>query len=155
MPPLLFTWLEPYGIGGHALLTHNGSRTGCLECLYTLMPGDDVPEIYDRSAFAAGGQHFARNISGCAAVFIPFGAVHATRTASLAVELTLAALIGRVRGNQLVSWKGDATAFLEAGYQLSQRYNVSTEGLDQQRDRFYNPVCPVCGQGKHVGHAAR
>src|SRR5690606_32989972 len=29
MPPTLFTWLEPYGIGGHALLTLNQGRSGC------------------------------------------------------------------------------------------------------------------------------
>src|SRR5690606_8070566 len=34
VPPTLFTWLEPYGIGGHALLTLNQGLSGCVECLY-------------------------------------------------------------------------------------------------------------------------
>src|SRR6266851_2655045 len=38
-PPAVFTWLEPLGIGGHALLTHNSAGGGCFECLYT-SPGD-------------------------------------------------------------------------------------------------------------------
>jgi len=33
-PPVIYTWVEAYGIGGHALLTLNGCRKGCYECLY-------------------------------------------------------------------------------------------------------------------------
>src|SRR6185369_8995982 len=47
-PPVLFTWLEPHGIGGHALVTGLLSADkGCLSCLY----GKDEDETYCRAAF--------------------------------------------------------------------------------------------------------
>jgi molybdopterin/thiamine biosynthesis adenylyltransferase len=148
MPPLLFTWLEPYGIGGHAVTTLNPERRGCLECLYTLMPGDEQVTPYDRSSFAASGQSFAKDLSGCGSLFMPFGSLHATRTASLAAEIAIALLSGKVIGNQLASWKGDDTAFLEAGHQVSQRYNHVPDGTWKQLSEYHNPNCPVCGDKK-------
>ncbi len=39
-PPIIFTWLEPLGIGGHAVLTGNGDAPGCFACLYASMDND-------------------------------------------------------------------------------------------------------------------
>src|SRR5690606_16795937 len=57
MPPTLFTWLEPYGIGGHALLTLNQGRSGCFACLYGSRSDDD--SLYNCASFAAPNQSFA------------------------------------------------------------------------------------------------
>ena len=32
--PVLFSWLDPYGIGGHCLVS-NISENGCYQCFYT------------------------------------------------------------------------------------------------------------------------
>jgi molybdopterin-synthase adenylyltransferase len=149
-PPTLFTWLEAYGIGGHALLTLNGCRQGCLACLFTPLTEEDEG-TGDRSSFAAKGQVFAKDLRGCGMSFTPFGSLAAVRTAALAVELAGQALSGAITGNPLRSWKGDAQEFLHTGYCVSDRYRLSAEELFKQRFLYMNPRCPVCGQGKWYG----
>lgn len=144
--PTLYTWLEPYGIGGHALLTGNGGCEGCLECLYTPVAKDSVEEfLYNRGAFAAAGQSFAKSLSGCDDSFTPYGSLHAVKTATLTVELAVEQLSGEIIGNPLLSWKGSCKAFIEAGFQLSTRYNMSHAELHQYRHAYKNGNCPVCG----------
>lgn len=145
IPPVLYTWLEAHGIGGHALLTLHETRKGCFECLVTPMAHDD--EVVDRSSFAASGQDFTTSLSGCATAFTPFGSLDALRTAALAVELAGDVLLGRVAGNSLRSWKGNSREFIHAGYQVSDRYSLSMEELLDQYGAYYNPRCRVCGPG--------
>ncbi|MCZ7673844.1 MAG: ThiF family adenylyltransferase [Chloroflexi bacterium] len=80
-PPIIFSWLEPYGIGGHTLLTGNASARGCYECLITPMTEDEA--LYNRASFAAPGQFFAKDISGCGSLFTPYGSTDALQTALL------------------------------------------------------------------------
>jgi len=55
----IFAWVEPYGLGGHALLMQPSAQ-GCLRCLYTPIDETDSP-LLNRASFAAPGQHFAKD----------------------------------------------------------------------------------------------
>lgn len=147
-PPVIFTWLEPHGIGGHALLVDNSDRKGCLECLFTPILGDDESAFHNRAAFAASGQSFAKDISGCGSLFTPYGASDAVQTAVLASRLAMDALLGEVNGSPLLSWKGNDREFLRAGFRLSDRYDLTEEELFEKRYDYHNPKCPVCGVAK-------
>lgn len=139
-PPVIFTWLEPFGIGGHALLTkHNPFSKGCLKCLYQSDDGD----LWCRAAFAEKGQVFAKNIDGCRNVFTPFGSLDAIKTAELATRLAIATLNGDIKTNLIRSWQGDATEFLQNGKILSSRYSVSSNHFIEVAD-YSSGECPVC-----------
>ncbi len=142
-PPALFTWLEPLGLGGHALLTHNGSRRGCLECLYE--PDDVDGRLRDRASFAAPRQDFGRALSGCGSLHTPYGSVDALRTTVLATQLAIDTLTGRETGNPLRSWKGDKTLFLSEGFRISPRYAATEESLLAHQYAYARDACPVCG----------
>jgi hypothetical protein len=141
-PAAVFSWLEPLGIGGHALLTGNGSDDGCFECLYT--PSEEEGIVENRAAFAASGQAFGRALSGCGSLHTPYASMDALQTAALAARLAVATLTGSERGNPLLSWKGDASAFEAAGFQVSSRYGTTHEQLRDQRYSYHHPRCPVC-----------
>jgi len=143
-PAIVFTWLEPLGIGGHALLAANGADGGCFACLYT-SPEGDIDHSTNRAAFAAPGQEFGRKLSGCASLHTPYGSVDAVRTAALAARLAVDALTGRESGNPLRSWKGDARAFEEEGFAVSRRYGFHEEELYRHRYMHRNAGCRVCG----------
>ncbi|HLY67633.1 MAG TPA: ThiF family adenylyltransferase, partial [Chloroflexota bacterium] len=143
-PPAIFTWLEPLGIGGHAIVVNNGPGRGCFACLYT-SPDGEPHELQNRAAFAAPGQRFGRDLEGCGTLFTPFGSLDATRTALVAVRLGVDILQGYEQGNPLVSWKGDATAFVQQGFQLAPRFDLDVVELDAQRDKYQAGACPVCG----------
>ena len=143
-PPIVFTWLEPFGIGGHALLTGQRGEPGCFACLYTRADGSDCP-LYNRAAFGAKDQTYGRSFAGCNNLFTPYGALDATRTSELAARLALDALSARGQQNVLRSWKGDATAFTEAGFEFSGRYRFTEEELRRQGASYPSASCPVCG----------
>jgi molybdopterin/thiamine biosynthesis adenylyltransferase len=141
-PPLLHAWLEPYGIGGHVLVSGN-EETGCLECLFTSSSGKE--RLHSRAAFAQKGQDFGRRLAGCGSLHTPYGSADALRTAELATRLATDVLTGREEGNPLRSWKGDPEKFLAEGYQLSNRFSLTSEQLEKQKYAYVAGGCPVCG----------
>lgn len=145
-PPLIFAWVEAYGIGWHVQVSNNAREEGgCLECLYTNLPGDQS-DLHCRASFAEAGQEFGQNISGCSGLFIPYGSATAIHAALLAVEAATNVLMGQEVGNPQLSVKGPPRAFTDAGFTLTDRYlKNSNDDLFEQRYAYANPVCAVCG----------
>jgi molybdopterin/thiamine biosynthesis adenylyltransferase len=144
-PPFIFTWVEAYGIGGHVQVSNNGptkkSEGGCLECLYTSLPGDRSG-LHCRAAFAQAGQKFGQNISGCSGLFMPYGSTLAVRAAILATETVVNVLLGIESGNPLLSFKGPSSEFTARGYALADRYiKLTDEELYVRRYDYKNPKC--------------
>lgn len=144
--PAVFTWLEPYGIGGHALLTNNGGEAkasaGCLQCLHSDVHDD--PPMYNRASFAAPAQEFAKSVAGCGGLYTPYGALDAVRTSAMAARLAVDQLESRVDGNPLLSWKGDPHDFIDAGYVLSDRSALDDSAL-ARTEEYVQAGCVVCG----------
>lgn len=144
-PPTIFTWLEPLGIGGHALLTNNPAREGCFECLYTATEEEERGVIKsNRAAFAASSQVFGRALSGCGSLHTSFGAMDAEKTALLSSRLAVDILNGKVNGNPLFSWKGKGGDFEAQGFRLADRFNFSEGFLEQHCYDYKTVYCQVC-----------
>jgi molybdopterin/thiamine biosynthesis adenylyltransferase len=141
--PVLYSWLEPYGIGGHVLVT-NMEKTGCFQCLFTSMQDDN--EFSNRASFAAPGQTFTIDISGCANRFTPFSALDANNTAALTVRTALKVLTGTIQSTTLLSWKGEADEFEGQGFQVSDRYRNFDVTVLSKGVNVYTPHCPVCNE---------
>lgn len=139
--PILFSWLDPYGIGGHCLVT-NISENGCYQCLYT------NDSLHNTASFTATNQQksFVKDISGCGSVYVPYGALDANQTAILAVRKILDVFSGKETSNAIFSWKGSSELFLKEGYSLSDRYQLSTEQLDAGKFLFHQSKCKICGK---------
>ena len=140
--PVLFSWLDPYGVGGHCLVT-NISEKGCYQCLYT------NETLHNIASFAAAKQprSFLQNISGCGSVFVPYGALDANQTAILTVRKILDVFTGKETNSAIYSWKGNSELFLQQGYHLSERYDQSAEQLYEGKSLFYQLECKLCGKG--------
>jgi hypothetical protein len=147
-PPALFAWVEPLGLGGHALLTHvrgaQGLTRGCLECLHRRFI-EGTP-LENRAAFASPGVTYTRDTLGCGSQHLPFADLDALRTAELATRLALRVLGGEVEEAPLLSWKGDRRAFEQAGYTVTPRYEAEPAQLEAQRLLYRREDCPVCGR---------
>lgn len=143
-PAAVFTWLEPYEIGGHTLLTHPGNP-GCLQCLFISDSTINRP-LYNRASFSACSQSFSKNDLGCNSSYTPYGALDAIKTAEQAVRLALDGLTKKEQGSPLVSWKGSDDSFIAAGFQASPRYKLTADQLHETRYSYVNDSCPVCGK---------
>lgn len=140
-PPTIYSWVEPLGIGGHALVTLNGEKKGCLQCLFS---NDVEKPLYNRSAFAEPGQDFSKSITGCGSVFIPYSFLDSERSAMLAVDTGIKLLIGNLIGNPILSWKGQDEVFISQGYKTTSRYTFTTEALNDKKHLYKNNNCIVC-----------
>lgn len=87
--PLVHTWLEPLDLGGHSVLLSSAGE-GCLECVYRDDEGEAA--LIPQTVFLAPGQRVSKSLTGCASIFVPYGAIQSRRTALLAAEQMLSAL---------------------------------------------------------------
>jgi molybdopterin/thiamine biosynthesis adenylyltransferase len=135
--PCVFTWVEAYGIGGHALMVNNG-KEGCYECLI-----DKELKMYPSFA-GKSDVPFIKNVNGCAGSFTPYGGVDSMETAIVASRLVLRYFKNGVKGNPLISWKGTADGFKESGFSTSERYEQSLEVLTRDNFSYINSSCKIC-----------
>ncbi|GAM14274.1 ThiF family adenylyltransferase [Mesobacillus selenatarsenatis] len=145
--PTIFTWVEPLGIGGHAIVSHNNNRNGCYQCLFKPEEGDP---LMNRSAFAKPNQSFTKAITGCGSTFVPYSFLDSERTAILATEIAIKTLIGQEEDNPLLSWKGDQNLFIKNGFLTTRRFDFSAEELFDKRYLYKDPNCPVCSGGRKM-----
>ncbi|MFF0828705.1 ThiF family adenylyltransferase [Brevibacillus sp. NPDC003359] len=143
-PPVIYSWVEPLGIGGHVLITLNGVKEGCYQCLFS--PSEDDP-IFNRSAFAQPFQSFSKSITGCGSTFTPYNFLDSEKTANLTLEATIKTLTKQEFDNPLLSWKGDPTFFLQMNYKTTPRFSFSVEKLSETRLLYKDANCPVCRSG--------
>lgn len=140
-PSVLYTWVEPLGIGGHTLVTANKVRQGCYQCLFK--PEEDTP-MYNRSAFAKPFQQFSKSVTGCGSVFTPYNFLDSERTAILTVETGIKVLTGEIQDNPLFSWKGSGQTFISQGFKPTLRFSFNEEELYASRLKYKDANCSVC-----------
>ncbi|RKG89311.1 ThiF family adenylyltransferase [Corallococcus terminator] len=140
-PPVIFTWLEPLGVGGHALLTHrskpDGFPRGCLKCLYSRPVEGGA--IQNRAAFASPDAVYTRDTLGCGSRYLPFADLDAQRTAELATRLALRALRGEVSDAPLLSWRGERKPFEDEGFSVTELFSKALDPFGYIRED-----CPIC-----------
>jgi len=135
--PVIYTWLDPYGIGGHALLTNN-ALSGCYSCLYE--------DMHNKASFAQKGQSFSKSISGCGSLYTPYGSIDSVETAIKVVRLSLSVLLGKEKANPIISWKGNPDTFLNEEFKLSDRFGQTIEDIYTNRNSYINENCKICSK---------
>jgi len=139
--PFVCCFNEPYGIGGHIIVT-NLEQTSCLRCLYTdIISGDLVPF---RGSFVMPEQNFKKNISGCRSAFVPYSCLDSQQTAIYATRKIVEILAMKLSKNGVYSWLGDCASLQANSFQASQRYIRNREYAYIQEEAFANKNCKVC-----------
>jgi len=140
--PFIIGWNEPYGIGGHAILSLPHQK-GCYRCLYK--------ENYNIASFAAMDQPkpFHKKHLSCGEVYTPYSALDSIRTSELMVRLAANLLTGKCKESEILSWKGDSSEFINQGFNLSSRYlNQNPDDFLKHKSDFINEDCPYCSNVK-------
>lgn len=141
--PLIFSWVDPYGIGGHCLLTYIKPK-GCYCCLYS----DEKNPLQNKASFAGPVQPkpFLKSISGCGGLYSPYAGSDASQTAILTVRKLISYFNGKEPDNAIYSWKGETDQFLVEGFILSPRYSFTVEELEANKSNFAERKCSICGK---------
>ncbi len=140
-PPAIFAWLEPFGLGGHVLLTHIGVTRGCFECLYDR--GEDGA-LACRTAFASPGARYTRDMMGCGSQHMTYGDLDAQKTALSVARHAIDVLQSKVAEGELISWKGSADAFRKAGFKTTRRYDRCEAETVLPCSAIIRKNCPLC-----------
>lgn len=134
------SWLEGFGVGGHATLDIPSSE-GCLLCSYVCQE-TGVRGLVSNMNFIEPNQVTMKNIAGCGEQFISYGAVTSAQTAVMAANLAIRYLEGKQVKSCKVSWKGLDEDAMAEGIRLTHRYYNFSSSLE------YLPLvdedCDVC-----------
>ncbi|WP_407572394.1 ThiF family adenylyltransferase [Deinococcus altitudinis] len=139
-PPVLLTWLEALGLGGHTLSVFS-EKPGCPRCLYS----EPSAPLFNVASFSAPGQELGNDTLGCGTYHTPFSDLDAVKTAEMAARQAVAMLKGEDTGNLLRSWKGDERAFVQAGHRLSERFRRAKRKALREGEGFVSSTCSCCG----------
>ena len=139
--PVLNSWLEGYGIGGHAILAVPGTK-GCWHCAY-VDPATLGRGLTANLNFLKPGQQVIRTQGGCGTQFLPYSGIAASTTATMAADLAVRFLGGEVATSSKVSWKGDDAEAMRAGIEVTRRYRHFGESLG--RLPLHDVNCDFCG----------
>lgn len=142
---VIYSWLEPYGIGGH-LLAVNYNNDGCYQCLYTSPKKDYL--ISNRASLAEEGQDFNKNMASCFSRFIPYGSIAPLKASTNIIETFTEVVRKGIEKNFLLSWTGDTTLFLKEGFHLSNRYSIVSEQEKYKTTEFKVINCTICRSRK-------
>lgn len=139
--PIVFTWLEALDLGGHSLLTWADAE-GCLDCLYRDDEGQ--PSLSPRTSYLEPDQAVTRNLTGCASIFVPFGALQARKTGLMAAEHILCAL-GNPGPASYRFWVGDGIAAAETGLKITPWHEIAgTISQAEGTRRVFGRPCKRC-----------
>ncbi|MEL4015384.1 ThiF family adenylyltransferase [Dryocola clanedunensis] len=140
--PVMNTWVEGYGIGGHAVLTIPGKK-GCLLCSY-LDPNDLSRGLASNLNFLKPNQDLTKNHAGCGDAFLPYSYIASTQTSLVAADLAVKYLLGSINYSSKASWKGDSSDAVKNGFQLSDRFKLFTRSLEIVP--LYKQGCDLCDE---------
>lgn len=139
--PMVFTWLEPLDLGGHSVAVWSDGP-GCLDCLYRDEEG--APSLISRVAFMEPNQPIAKNLTGCASIFVEYGALQARRTGLMAAEHLLKA----IQQGERVSyhyWVGDGDVAQEHGLRTTPwRDTARTMSFESATEAVFGRPCKTC-----------
>lgn len=102
-PPVIFAWIEPHGIAGHAMLVHP-IEGGCLACGCNQW-GEFKLSVTDPEA--------TKQIQGrgCSGFFQPYGVAEMMPTAAMTVRLAADVLTGRCTQSEVRTFLGPRDQF--------------------------------------------
>ncbi|MDO7355968.1 ThiF family adenylyltransferase [Acinetobacter baumannii] len=137
---VLNTWVEGYGIGGHAVIDIPDSK-GCLRCAY-VDPLDFSRGLASNLNFLKPNQKLTKNLAGCGNAFLPYSNLSALQTALIASSLATKFLMGQLHSSSKVSWKGSDFDVIQAGLHLTDRYSAFSKSLEVLP--LLNSGCDLC-----------
>lgn len=137
--PVFYCWNEPFGIGGHCLVT-NIEKQCCYNCLYS------NEDRYNEASFAHHDQKksFLKSVSGCGSAYTPYGSIDSMQTCLLTIKKVIDFVNYGENRNGIYSWKGKSELFTSEGFKLSNRYAMTEDEIKERSHSFGSEKCKIC-----------
>lgn len=117
---LIFSWVEAYGVGGHAVAVLPNSQ-GCLNNVFIDNESDE-PSLYPNINFIRKDQKIKKNHAGCGTEFISYSNIDAIQTATISTQLALKVLSNKLEKSGYISWRGEQDLAKKNEIKLAHRF---------------------------------
>lgn len=134
--PLLFVWVEPLLVAGHALFV-NPSRPGCLECILDADYKVKYRVVEEASKF------FKRE-AGCQTTYIPYPSLEIDRFVNSITRFIMHILKGELIDSTLLTWLGDIDNFRKKGEAVSAYWASDSSYTEHAMNLSSLQLCETC-----------
>jgi molybdopterin/thiamine biosynthesis adenylyltransferase len=135
--PLIFIWLEPYGVAGHFLYIHP-RKGGCFQCCF------NSEGIFEYSVAKYNKDLFKRE-SGCQSTFVPYSNLEIDIFVNVATREIIHCLEEKRDQSFLLTWLGDLRLFKSLGYEINDRWIADFNYTVHKKIILKNKYCESCG----------
>jgi hypothetical protein len=134
--PMLFIWVEPLLVAGHALFV-NPNSPGCYECL--------LDENLDMKYMVIGdGSSFLKREAGCQTSYIPYASLEIDYFVNIVARFIISILNGELLDSTILTWIGDIEHFRESGYKTSDFWVASSSYTEHKMKLSSGSLCEKC-----------
>lgn len=143
--PIIYSWIEPLGIGSHILVTNNSEIPGCFRCLYT--EEDNLNRlVHNRGSFVNPEDNYLRKMQGCHSEFTPYSYLDSQEISINLSKIILEVMNNKFKGNKLISYLGESRRVTDEGFGPSLRYKqISLSGAKTNTVCVKQNECVTCG----------
>ena len=134
--PVIYLWLEPYGVAGHVLFV-SPEHGGCYRCCFDFNGGFLF-------SVSAPGQEFNRREAGCQTTFLPYGAADLGMFCSITCKIIIEILCKIPARSTLYTWIGDKNQFESNGFKISGDYAAHDNYSIHVRNPVPQVMCELC-----------
>lgn len=129
---VIYTWIEPNGVGVHALPMDYGKQ-GCFECLYT---GSEKNKAH------YGNRNLDITIigTGCGGVFNSYGNLTLLKGSAMVIELVQLYFDGKLNSDKNLLY-----SIRTKSYDKGDNYILSRRDFETSKDFYIDERCDVCG----------
>lgn len=134
--PIVYLWIEPFGVGGHMLYVHP-RKGGCYDCCF-----DENGEFL--YSVVAPKQIFQKRESGCQSTFLPYSSSDVECFISIACKKILQIMEEKVEISTLYTWLGDFEDFKKLAYRIRDIYVTDFPYRIIKKKILPQEMCSLC-----------
>ncbi|MBU4483381.1 MAG: ThiF family adenylyltransferase [Actinobacteria bacterium] len=134
--PLLYLWLEPYGVAGQMLFIHP-EKGGCYQCCL-----ENDGEF--RYSVAKSNEELYKRETGCQSTFIQYSNLDMEHFVIVACKNIITFLRDLPHSTILHTWLGDLALFKSLGYEISDEWFADSSYSIHKRIIEENQNCKIC-----------
>lgn len=140
IPPIIYVWIEPYGVAGQILFI-NSRKGGCYLCCFD----EKASFIY---SVVNPEQIFSKREAGCQITYLPYAALEVEQFVLSSSEIIIKLLGNTNVESQLYTWFGDFRPFAKMGYEIKKIYLDEIPHTIKKSKINVSELCELCEKQK-------
>lgn len=142
-PPLLYLWMEPFGVAGQILYIHP-NKGACYQCCFENRSENGREEYIFLYSVAKHNKAFYKRECGCQSTFIPYSNLEIDHLISVASKKIMSFLGNKPECSLLYTWLGDLSFFESLGYQIRDEWLANSSYTVHKKIISKNEHCSIC-----------